>query len=1737
MSTFYADSASINNLVITGSLSISGSLNSTTGLYIDNLVTVGLTGSSVGYNVIKTAVNSITDASANNTYTVRVYPGTYIEDTITVPSYVAIKGDSSISTIVSASNPSQSIFIMSDQTMVSDMQIQGSVAPSASAIIYSSPTTPQTNAIAYVENVRFGTNYTNAKVVGTGSNGNCILQCTNVKYGGFTQDNKSFDIGFHVTRTGSSGVGRMQLRNVTSTNGGVTGSSDQIFALADSPNCAFIVNGCLLTRATGTAAGTGFKVYNGGSLRLTGVNFQRWDKGIWAPQTGSGPSIDAIALNFENCNTDVLIQHTGSTGKVQGTDTFLKTQISLSSSLYEVGQDPRRITVGTKGADFTSISASAAYITDSSDSNRYVIEVGPGRYFEKEIDLTGKPYVSIVGSSIQTTQIFPSSSNQNLIKMGVNNEISFLSLTNSPVGYSALYIDDVGDYAQAHKVSFYDCDTCITVISRTQDTKFYGEYLDFNGAYSTGSFVSSSNGFQALASLENYYQFPVGATGLIANYAVGSAAELDIYAGGLIGESDATSVAVQLENGADMQGLGMDMPGWGTAVYIPNTTNSSSFNIVGSMIHDCVNYDFNILHPNASCRFQGTADHGKINNASSNFFWTFLDENDGELDITRNLAVTFADGTHTDASTLIFECSPMGVMQGGTITISGSLTITTAAGYGYLNNTGTNVYQRIDWNNSNLTLSPNTDNYIYLDETATLSAATTQPSSINNIILGRVVTNNTGVELVDNSPYFASHMSNALSKFNRNALGPVFADGCIVSEDVTPLKLDVSAGLYYFGENEYDPTGGSAITYTQYYQSGSGAFGWNKSSTSTVLSNVYNSGSVLTAMSASYYTKHSLYTVGTGPDEEYFLVIGQNQYSTLVETENANLPTPPTYFSDGVVALASVYVRSGSANIIQIQDIRPIIGFRAAGVNASSVHGNLLGLTADDHQQYLLVNGTRAMGGGLNMGGFDITNAASISASSFTGSLQGTATTASYVQNAQSASYVQNAQTASYVVTAQTASYVATAQTASYVLNAVSASYGATSSYSLTLGATIGQNAAGTIQLRNSAGTAISSLGVSTITASLAYTASYVVTALTASYVQNAQTASYVQNAITASYVLNAVSSSFASTASYVQNAQTASYVQNAQTASYVLQAVSASFASNGGVTQIVAGTNVTISPIGGTGAVTINSTGGTGASFPYTGSAVITGSLIVTGSTVSTLGFTGSLFGTASYASQALSASYAPYTTGNLATAQIRRTSSYSLPLVPALISFSATDVENQPSIIAHDNANPERIYVYSDGLYSIHYHGDVAQGTTTNDFEFVLTKNTLTILSGSLIAGKNSSTDKMTVGITSQEILAAGDYVSLAARYVASSGGVVNNAVLSVTKMEGVAGPQGPSGSAGAPGGVTQIVAGTNVTISPTNGLGTVTINAAGGSGTPGGTTGEVQYNNAGSFAGATNVEIASGNLQLVSTTDPAAPNAGNLVVYSKDIAGRQLPKWIGPSGVDTPFQPNMAFNQVSIIGPGGGTTVGVIGCTVTNVGTISNPNIATTNLKTQTRRIVNTSAAGAGSLASTRVASLECWRGNTAGQGGFFSVARFGFTTLQVGQRMFIGLDSNATAAPTNIDYLTSTATAKIGMYATGSTGTWSLIHNTAAAVPTVISLGANYPIDTTSLLEMVLFAKPNDTVVTYRITNLSTNAQTSGTLSTNLPASTAPLGRLMAGCNNATAAAMAWDVSRFSMETDY
>jgi hypothetical protein len=175
--------------------------------------------------------------------------------------------------------------------------------------------------------------------------------------------------------------------------------------------------------------------------------------------------------------------------------------------------------------------------------------------------------------------------------------------------------------------------------------------------------------------------------------------------------------------------------------------------------------------------------------------------------------------------------------------------------------------------------------------------------------------------------------------------------------------------LESFGSKNFMPTGGIGVTFSQFTLIGSN---WNIEETNLVTT-LYDNGAGLIGMSSSYFTKHTLYVNGEGETEKYFLVVGQEQYDSAVLVESADLPIPPSYFEDAVVPLASIIVRDGESSINRIIDIRPVIGFKSTGVNASSLHSNLLGLSNDDHPQYLLVNGNRSMQNNLMMASNSIT--------------------------------------------------------------------------------------------------------------------------------------------------------------------------------------------------------------------------------------------------------------------------------------------------------------------------------------------------------------------------------------------------------------------------------------------------------------------------------------------------------------------------------------------------------------------------------------------------------------------------------------------------------------------------------------------------------------------------------------------------------------------------------------------
>ena len=327
-------------------------------------------------------------------------------------------------------------------------------------------------------------------------------------------------------------------------------------------------------------------------------------------------------------------------------------------------------------------------------------------------------------------------------------------------------------------------------------------------------------------------------------------------------------------------------------------------------------------------------------------------------------------------------------------------------------------------------------------------------------------------------------------------------------------------------------------------------------------------------------------------------------------------------------------------------------------------------------------NNQHEITGSLNVSG-------SITAFSFTGSLLGTA---SYATQALSASFTT---TSSYVLNAISSSYASTASVATSSSYALTASYASNSgnppfpftgnaliSGSLTVqgsGSTIfvvsGSNgiifsiidsgsssnlfsvSSGSTDILTVNDTKIVNISGSLIvTGSIISSQGFTGSLLgTSSYANNALSASFTT---TSSYALNSTSASYALSASYVLNAVSASYASSSTSASYALRSTSASYASSS-----------TSASYALTASYVANAS-----SFPYTGSAIITGSLTVTGSIISTLGFTGSLLGTASYATIALTASYFSGSISTAVSASYAATASYVVQSISASYASTAS-------------------------------------------------------------------------------------------------------------------------------------------------------------------------------------------------------------------------------------------------------------------------------------------------------------------------------------------------------------------------------------------------------------------------------------------------------------------------------
>jgi hypothetical protein len=294
---------------------------------------------------------------------------------------------------------------------------------------------------------------------------------------------------------------------------------------------------------------------------------------------------------------------------------------------------------------------------------------------------------------------------------------------------------------------------------------------------------------------------------------------------------------------------------------------------------------------------------------------------------------------------------------------------------------------------------------------------------------------------------------------------------------------------------------------------------------------------------------------------------------------------------------------------------------------------------------------------------------------------------------------------------------------------------------------------------------------------------------------------------------------------------------------------------------------------------------------------------------------------------------------------------------------------------------------------------------------------------------------------------------------------------------------------------------------------------------------------YNNDGKWEVATGPTVFDEALLLPGVlSEPANPASDTLWLYSKNISGRMMPKWKGPSGLDTSVQPFLGQNTVMMMLPQVTTTITLWGMTNTSVGTVATPTLTAGSLSTSMRRWRWTSAATANAASEGRTAAGLVWRGDAAGLGGWFYSCRWGIASTTANQQAAVGLWA-ATGATATTTVPSNLVNCIFAGWDSADTNL-QIMHNDATGTCTKIDLGVNFPAnETLAVYEFMMFAPPNGSSVFYRVIRLDTGDVAEGEITTNLPTSTTFLTRHEYMNNGGTAAAVILEVCRIYIETDY
>jgi hypothetical protein len=273
-----------------------------------------------------------------------------------------------------------------------------------------------------------------------------------------------------------------------------------------------------------------------------------------------------------------------------------------------------------------------------------------------------------------------------------------------------------------------------------------------------------------------------------------------------------------------------------------------------------------------------------------------------------------------------------------------------------------------------------------------------------------------------------------------------------------------------------------------------------------------------------------------------------------------------------------------------------------------------------------------------------------------------------------------------------------------------------------------------------------------------------------------------------------------------------------------------------------------------------------------------------------------------------------------------------------------------------------------------------------------------------------------------------------------------------------------------------------------------------------------------------------------------NPPVPAPDSVTLFRRNAGGRQMPAFIGPSGLSTALQPLIARNKIAWANPVGNSTIlSTVGTALVATGTATLATVATTNIHTAIRRLEYAATVDqAPNVAGFRSASNVYHIGDpNTPFGGFFMVCRFGPSrgaASNATRRGFVGF-SSTTTAPTDAALTQFANILGVGHDSTDTN--WQIVHRTGTGpiVKTDTGIPKAYP-DNSEMFELTLFTSPGGTpTVYYEFRRLSDNTRFTGAITSSLPAATALMGIQAYNAVGGTSSVIGMSLASLYIETDY